>query len=365
MGYSKTVASGTLRNAYFGEFENVYIGNGLQKEVLAKCASTGIVSSLLLFGLEQKLWDGALVVTPRKNEPFDPIIAIAKTADEILAAASSHYFPLPACLGLKEIFEQPGRFAFVGLPCHVAGLRKMQWIDPALREKIPLVIGLFCGFTPQPLGTKYLLELIQVPESEVDSIHYRERPWPGRFTVHLKNGKTVATPKDIGIGLLHFLFNHTRCALCPDESAELADISVGDAWNLDTDLKTIIVARNRNAVEMLAKAKESGYIDLATAEISDLMVTQRQMALFKKHGVAARMFLRKALFMDVPQFRCSLPKVQLKWVVIVSIIFLGNALMRFETVRRLLSTGIGIKILKASRFYIGRFMVYKQPVWKP
>ena len=86
----------------FGHLESVNRGYSLDKNIRVKSASGGLVSSVLLFLLKEKLIDGAVVV---KMQDEKPVVQIATTEEEILNAAQSKYVLYPTNQILKEILS--------------------------------------------------------------------------------------------------------------------------------------------------------------------------------------------------------------------------------------------------------------------
>jgi len=101
----------------------------------------------LLSLLNEKIIDGALVTRMGRDDPLKPEAFIATTKDELIDAIGSKYCPVPANVALNEILNSNfKKFAVVGLPCHIHGLRKAERLKKELREKIALHIGLFCSY---------------------------------------------------------------------------------------------------------------------------------------------------------------------------------------------------------------------------
>ena len=88
-----------------GRYLGCYIGHANDRSVRRDCASGGLVSSLLIFALEEDLIDGALVTRMREDNPLRPEPFIARTRDEILSAAGSKYCPVATGTALKEILR--------------------------------------------------------------------------------------------------------------------------------------------------------------------------------------------------------------------------------------------------------------------
>ncbi|MGB2728538.1 MAG: coenzyme F420 hydrogenase/dehydrogenase beta subunit N-terminal domain-containing protein [Halobacteriota archaeon] len=117
---------------------NCYIGHTTDWGIRYNSASGGLVTQLLIFALEEGIIDGALVTRMKKDNPLEPEPFIARTREEIIEASKSKYCPVPANIALVEILEseEGEKFAVVGLPCHIHGIRKAEQINKSLKEKM-------------------------------------------------------------------------------------------------------------------------------------------------------------------------------------------------------------------------------------
>jgi len=119
---------------YIGEFKGVYIAHSTNPCIRFNSASGGLVTSLLTYALKKGIINGALVTRMRKDAPLEPEPFIARTTDEIIEASGSKYCPVPVNVALKVILNNEGRYAYVGLPCQLWGLKKAIRKYPILRE---------------------------------------------------------------------------------------------------------------------------------------------------------------------------------------------------------------------------------------
>ena len=169
-------------------------------------------------------------VNPLESEAF-----IARSREEIVAASKSKYCPVAANYALKDIIHEKGNFAVVGLPCHIHGVRKAEQIYPELKKKIILHLGLMCSHMVSFEGTEFYGSKIKHRiRVSVHGITYRGKGWPGAMTVR-SSERSVSIPlvgnwRSYWPVFSSFLFTPMRCTMCPDQLAELADISLGDAW---------------------------------------------------------------------------------------------------------------------------------------
>ena len=112
-----------------GYIRSCYITYSKDAVIRRSSSSGGTAIALLIHALENDIIDGALIVRFSKEDPLVPEIIVARSKEEILSASGSKYFPVPLLTGLKEILLNDGRYAVVGLPCHIHALRKIQKVD--------------------------------------------------------------------------------------------------------------------------------------------------------------------------------------------------------------------------------------------
>lgn len=302
--------SSDLENVLLGNYIKCYVGYSTDYNVRYNSASGGLITQLLLFALEEGIIDGALVTRMKKRNPFEPHPFIARTRKEIIEASKSKYCPVPANVALKEILHQKGKYATVGLPCQIHGLRKSEHVFKKLRERIVLHMGIFCSHTDTILETEYLLHHLGIKINDVAKIDYRGKGWPGMLSVKLKSGDEINVPFHDWINVHGYcLFAPSRCLLCCDHSAELADMSFADAWLpefLNDDIGTsIVISRTEISEDMLRKAVLKRQVKLN--EIDGIEVAKSQgMMRFKKNSVAVRFALFRSIGKKVPLYDTKL-----------------------------------------------------------
>lgn len=289
-----------------GRYLGCYIGHATDRNVRRDCASGGLVSALLIFALEEGLIDGALVTRMCSDHPLRPEPFIARTRDEVLDAAGSKYCPVPAGAAMKEILREKGRFAVVGLPCHIHALRKAEQNLSALHERIRYRIAIPCSLNFSFRGTERFLRGLSIAPDQVETLQYRGRGWPGSMMVRLKDGAERTIPlaeyyKALGP------YSLRRCTLCSDMLGELSDLTCGDAWipevmRADKVGSSFVVSRTAEAEEFLEAAASKEAVELSELGLRELLASQGH-ALFKKRKLPARMRIFKWAGQSVPEYR--------------------------------------------------------------
>lgn len=299
-------------DACVGVFLKCYVGHSNDREVSSVCSSGGVVDELLIYALESGMIDGAVVARMKKDNPLDTEPFVARTREDVLSASRSKYCPVATGVVLERLRREEGRFAVVGLPCHIHGIRKAESVVPGLREKIVLHVGLFCGHTVSYDGTDFLLEKLRVRREEVTRLDYRGKGWPDAMRVHLKNGRKLSLRFNRDWNAYWnvfspFFFTPFRCLMCPDQFNELADVSVGDAWLKELKHygrgESIIVTRTRIAEDSLAQLRKDGRVTVSRLSVGKVKESQDFSVNFKKNHFSTRLGLFAKLGHSVPVVR--------------------------------------------------------------
>ncbi len=286
-----------------GPASGFYFGYAANEDLRARRTSGGLVTALAAWGLAAGRWEAVAVSRLKPAGFLASETVLATTRQQIEAAANSLYCPVPAARIFGDMRAFDGRVCFIGLPCHVHALRKAQQEIPALRERVVLAVGLFCSGTFSRCATETFLKMHGIERCDSDVVNYRNR---GSISVaHADTGQTHRFARGSADGFRSAVrfgvcygrrggFTHPRCLVCPDQTAELADLSVGDAWGRrPVSLLGISTAieRSARAAEILRTAAQDGCIELEPATRQEVIATQRQcLATKKRLGPALRRF---------------------------------------------------------------------------
>ncbi len=293
-------------NLALGRYLGSYIGHATDKKMRHDGASGGLVTALLVFALDDGLIDGALVTRMRPDKPLEPESFIASTKEEIVAAARSKYCPVAAGEALKTLLDSEGRFAVVGLPCHIQGLRLAEQRIPELRDRVRYRISIACSLDYSFLATEKFLESVGIAPPSVQTLEYRGRGWPGSMLIRTKDGTDTIVPLADYYSRLG-PFSLGRCTLCSDMFGELSDLSCGDAWvpealSSDKSGSSFVISRSSEAEELLELAASQEAVRLSELGLQELLASQRH-AVFKKRKLKARLLLARLAGRRVPHYR--------------------------------------------------------------
>lgn len=310
-GLSSALMGDIPEDIALGRYLGCYVGHALDKDMRYDGASGGLVTALLVFALEHGHIDGALVTRMRPGKPLEPRAFIARTKAEILSAAQSKYCPVAAGMALEKILNSEGRFAVVGLPCHIQGIRKAEQHIPKLKDRIRYHISIACSINYSFRGTQAVLRGLGIPPESVETLAYRGRGWPGSMRIRQQDGSETMVPhkdyyKQLGP------FSLRRCTLCSDMFGELSDLSCGDAWvpgviGTDKVGSSFALTRTAEGEELLEAAAAEEAVELSDLDVGELAASQSH-AIFKKRKLNARMTLFRWTGRSVPTYRQKLLK---------------------------------------------------------
>ena len=180
-GVCETIFGSVPTDARLGSYLACQMGHAVDENVRHNASSGGLVTSILTFAIEDGLIDGALVTRMNPARPLEAEPFIARTKDEIMSASKSKYCPAPANAVLNELRESSGRYAVVGLPCHIQGIRKAESRDASLKGKIVARLGIACSLNWRFEAMDRLLKSLEIAKEDVRKLDYRGSGWPGKM----------------------------------------------------------------------------------------------------------------------------------------------------------------------------------------
>jgi len=281
----KKIFGGIQDDIQLGNWINCYTGYSTRNDLRNAAASGGLITTLLLYAIDEGIIDGALVTRMKKNRPLEPEPFIARTREEIVSAAGSIYCPVPANDAIKQIIDagEGERFAVVGLPCHIQGIRKLEKINPLLKDRIVLHLGIFCSHCDTFKSTDYLIKKYKVNKADISSMTYRGTGWPGYLQFEMNDKTTNMIPYDDYIHYHALRFFIPRfCLFCCDAACQLSDLTFMDAWlpeikSRDKTGTSFMISRSTQGQELVEAAIKKGIISLQTTERESIIRSQGNM----------------------------------------------------------------------------------------
>lgn len=268
---------GPVYNGGFGRYQEIYVARAKDPRVFEAGQDGGVVTAMLMYGLEKGLFDGACVSAPDPDRPCNPKPSCETTVEGVLAAAGSWYTYCPNDLALADAVEKGlEKVAFVGVPCQITPLRKAANKDTAFLDNgkkkpkhierqrdsmknpadaVALQIGLLCSevFDFDGLMVGKIQEELGIPLTEVSKFNVK-----GEVLVYKRDGEVVKIP-------LKEAQEHARheCDHCGDFSAELADVSCGGVGAMDW---TITITRTDRGKAFMDSMIADGLLEVRPIE---------------------------------------------------------------------------------------------------
>ncbi len=247
-----------------GNYRAICSARSTEPKVLEVCTDGGVVTSLLRHAINKGLIRGALVskqIGPFGREPF-----LATEPEQLIEAAGTHFDEVqhldqfgkdystycPTIQEIKTLHQQRlDRIAFVGTPCQIYTVRKMQVLNVLPADSIVFTVGLFCmenfsfdAKTKTALGKKLGVKIDDIAK------------------LNIKDDVIITTAN----GQVHHLpfekldeVARPACLACPDFANDFADVSVGGLGSPDGYTTTVI--RTGMAQKLYNGAKHDGLLE--------------------------------------------------------------------------------------------------------
>ncbi len=273
-----------------GDFQKITVARSTNDEIRNLATDGGVVTSMLLYMIEQKAIDGAIV--SRKTGPFSREPLIATTEEDLLNAAGSRFADLPhveelgkyttyspTLYGLKDIRNLDlARIAVVGTPCQIHTIRKMQVLGVLPSHVVKFTIGLFCteNFSFDDLARQKLEKEMKLKLEDIVKMNIKED-----LIIDLKGDKRVHVSFEDLDELVR-----PACLACTDFANDFADISVGGLGAPDGYTTTVV--RTDIGMKRYREAVEVGYIEEHTVKSRKELQVEKTKTLAKIINFADR-----------------------------------------------------------------------------
>ncbi len=239
-----------------GVYRRGYSARATKEDIRKKGQDGGVVTALLTYVLDGGIIDCGVITTA--DDQWKPVTKLARTYDDLKAGAGTKYTLYPSVTGVRDAIEAGcEKIGFVGLPCQMQGLRKVQTAEQPYdvgANKVKLLIGLFC----MENFTEALLNFVETKCANGSL--------KGVSKFNIKGKELIVSEKDtFSIPLADIKsYIGEGCLVCMDYTAELADISVGSVGS--DDGWSTVFARTAQGEALVKAAAEKGYLEVRELE---------------------------------------------------------------------------------------------------
>ena len=286
-------------NIFTGPYRQLQIGYATDPEVRASGASGAILSSILIYLMDKKRIDGAIITRMSHTKPWLTEPFIATTREEILEAAQSKYIITSVNEILEHSADFKGKLALVGLPGQVQSIRKLQKAGDPVVSNISYIFGPFYGNTLHFSSVKsFLRSHGERDHTQIRKLYFRHGEWPGNMRVEMESGRVIELKKFHANYLIPF--HIVRNSLyCTDFTNEFTDISGGDAWAPVYEERgkgySLVIARTETGSRMLEEMEKDGKLELQKLSEKECIEMHSHGYDFKKRGAFIRISFARSV----------------------------------------------------------------------
>jgi coenzyme F420 hydrogenase subunit beta len=297
-----------------GEHKRCYLSYANDESVRSGAASGGVVTQILLYCLEEKIINQAIVSRIScEGDEIEAKVLCTNKREDILSARTSIYFDFDLLSEvIRNINSSEDKFGIVMLPCQIKAFKTYCDNKNINRERF-IIIGLFCGHATDKKLLSLYFEKKGIPEEKIIQFKFRTGHWRGKSSVKTKDSDTVYYPYfDYGILQNLYLYCKIRCLSCQDHFAVLADISCGDAWirkmKSNPIKHSIMLSRNDRSDKIIKEMVDKKLITANEKESLVVARAQKRSIIYHDYNISGRKALSKLFNIPVSFNREKKPR---------------------------------------------------------
>lgn len=303
----------------FGPYISFYLGNSVDDKIRFSSSTGGIVTSLIMYLIDQKLVDAVLYIGEDKNSPLFNTTIISTDSEEIKENVSgSRYSPTSLLSNINNVLEKYEKVAIVGKGCEIRALDNLLKNYNYNQNNI-YKIAIFCGGTPSICALHNICKDFSIDIDDIKNIRFRGNGWPGKFVISKKdNTEFKMNYRDSWVNYLSKEIS-LGCKLCFDGLGNCSDISTGDAWygakkdgypSFDEgDGRNLIIARTIKGRDLLLKTEKENIIHLEQIDIDENIELMQPSQSVRRKSAYYKIFALRLMNFKYPFVNINLLKL--------------------------------------------------------
>jgi len=287
------------KKEYVGHHIWFYAGHVSQWSYREKWSSWGMWTWILSELLNEKLVDKVIHVKSTENSLIFEY-NISESHEELQIWAKSKYYPITLFDMLTYIKNNDYRYAVVWIPCFLKWLRLYAEKNSLVKSRIHFTMGLVCWHLKSQKFWEMLAWQVWVQKKDLKAIDFREKNLSKsadayNFSATNKDGvKKIKNMKEMfGWNWWANFFKYKACDLCDDTFAEVADVTIGDAWiqpyTKEALWNNVVITRNKVIDKLLKKAITNKRLKLDIITYDQIVASQKAWINHKNKWLAYRL----------------------------------------------------------------------------
>jgi coenzyme F420 hydrogenase subunit beta len=278
------------RREGLGHYRKLLFAQAADEKIRRLSHGGGVVTALLKYAIEKKIIDGAVISESELKHPAEIQSSISLIPDDVLVAVKGKLSPGAVATAFGKAVHEYGKtkIAFVGTPCTVLALRKLESWEHKIMDSLKIIIGLMCLWSfSLPNLIEYSAKKYDLDASKIQKITLDDN-----LEIHVKD-RVLKLP--IAEAVAQTMLG---CRNCIDFTAELADISIGGAGPLE-NWSTVII-RSKMGEELFEDAVKDDVIHVKSTIEPDSFAHLMTMATRKKKIALGEIAKREKAGLPVP-----------------------------------------------------------------
>jgi coenzyme F420 hydrogenase subunit beta len=254
----------------WGPYVRLVLAHAADPAVRFRAATGGVLTALADYLISSGRVNAILHVAPGGDDPSFGQPLVSRSREDVIKGSGSRYGPAAPLSVLMDLLDEGEPFAVVAKPCDLSAIRLLGEEDARVGELITHLLAPVCGGILPPFGMKAFLERSGIEPARVKAVSYRGNGCPGPTRVELTDGSAVEKSYlelwGTEASMWHLPW---RCKICPDGTAEAADIAAADNWPGGAPTEELmasdpgsnaVILRSAAGAELFASAVEAGFL---------------------------------------------------------------------------------------------------------